>query len=89
MTIWRADSGRPSPPRRSRGVDSRSPGSPSTRSASKAITGTPVSTVAITIASSSRFWLWNPPRFMRSSAISSGAVRRSSGSIPTWRKKTR
>ena len=48
-TICRTDSGLPSPPSRSFSSERRSPSGGSTRSASSASIGTPVSTVAITM----------------------------------------
>ncbi len=81
--------------------DGRSPGRPSsaspglasggcragprTRSASKARSATPDSMIAIVSASSSRFWLTNPPRLIRSRATASTGVCCSSGSRPMWR----
>src|SRR5688572_16383604 len=74
-TICRTDRCLPSPPSRSFSCERRSPSGGSTRSASSASIGTPVSTVAITIASSSRFRLRNAPCFIRSSAACSAGVR--------------
>ena len=65
-TIWRTDSDRPSPPSSSPGSHRRRPSGGLTRSASNAISGTPVSTVAMIRASSSRLRLRKAPSFIRS-----------------------
>ena len=87
-TIWRLDSGRSSVSR-SPGADRRRPSSPRRRSPSSAISGTPVSAIASVSASSTMFSLFSPLCRNRSRAIASTGVRELSGSIPTWREKTR
>ena len=67
----------------------RMPSGPSTRPASSAHTGTPVSSSAISSTSSSRPPERKPPCSIRSSTAASIGVRTTSGSRPMWRKNTR